>query len=45
MIDYYGDIAISPSRFQTMGDSIDKVNRDIKYYLCQWGVGSNVGVW
>jgi alpha-galactosidase len=35
----------NPSRFQKMADSLNKVGRDIQYFVCQWGNGDNVGDW
>lgn len=28
-----------------MGDEISKLDRDILYQLCQWGVGNDLGSW
>lgn len=45
MVDYYGDDWTSPTRFQTMAKAIDAVNRPMEYYVCQWGVGTDIGRW
>ncbi|KAI1855490.1 hypothetical protein JX266_000355 [Neoarthrinium moseri] len=45
MADYDSAEAASPARFQTMAAALDAVDRDINYFICQWGVGTNVGAW
>ncbi|KAI1509696.1 Alpha-galactosidase [Pyrenophora tritici-repentis] len=35
----------SPARFQRMAEELDAVDRDIRYYVCQWGIGTDVGEW
>ncbi|KAK7432209.1 hypothetical protein QQZ08_001154 [Neonectria magnoliae] len=45
MVDADSEEAQSPSRFRKMAASLDLVNRDIAYYLCQWGIGYDVGEW
>ncbi|KAH8676173.1 glycoside hydrolase superfamily [Xylariales sp. PMI_506] len=45
MVDYDSAIAVSPARFQTMAAAIDAVDRDMNYFICQWGVGTDVGSW
>lgn len=45
MVDSSSAEAQSPARFQHMAAELDAVERDIKYYLCQWGIGTDVGEW
>lgn len=45
MADYDSAESGSPTRFQKMATAIDSVERDLFYYVCQWGVGSDVGAW
>lgn len=45
MVDSSSAEAQSPARFQHMAAELDAVNRDIRYYVCQWGIGTNVGEW
>ena len=45
MVDYYGDDWTSPTRFQTMAKAINAVDRPMEYYVCQWGVGTDIGRW
>ncbi|KAH8719190.1 alpha-galactosidase precursor [Phaeosphaeriaceae sp. PMI808] len=45
MVDSSSAESQSPARFQHMAAELDKVNRDIKYFICQWGIGTNVGEW
>ncbi|KPM44124.1 putative alpha-galactosidase D [Neonectria ditissima] len=45
MVDADSEEAQSPSRFRKMAASLDLVNRDIAYYICQWGIGYDVGEW
>ncbi|KAH7159552.1 glycoside hydrolase superfamily [Dactylonectria estremocensis] len=45
MVDSSSDEAQSPARFQKMAASLDLVERDIAYYICQWGIGYDVGEW
>ncbi|KAH7143555.1 glycoside hydrolase superfamily [Dactylonectria macrodidyma] len=45
MVDSTSDEAQSPARFQKMAASLDQVERDIEYYICQWGIGKDVGEW
>ena len=35
----------SPDRFIKMGEALNEAERDIKYFLCQWGVGEDVPEW
>jgi hypothetical protein len=45
MVDSSSAEAQSPARFQHMAAELDAVDRDIQYYVCQWGIGTNVGEW
>ncbi|KAH8594067.1 alpha-galactosidase precursor [Bisporella sp. PMI_857] len=45
MVDNQSEESISPTRFQTMANAIDAVERDFEYYVCQWGIGYNIGTW
>ncbi|KAH6984492.1 glycoside hydrolase superfamily [Ilyonectria sp. MPI-CAGE-AT-0026] len=45
MVDSDSAEAQSPARFQKMAASLDQVDRDIAYYICQWGIGYDVGEW
>jgi alpha-galactosidase len=45
MVDWQSAEAQSPDRFIKMADALDKAGRDIKYFLCQWGIGQNVPEW
>jgi alpha-galactosidase len=45
MVDSDSAEAKSPARFQKMAASLDKVERAIQLFICQWGIGENVGDW
>jgi alpha-galactosidase len=45
MVDGSSKEAQSATRFQNMANVLDSVDRDIQYFVCQWGIGTNVGVW
>lgn len=45
MVDSSSAEAQSPARFQHMAAELDAVNRNVQYYVCQWGIGTNVGDW
>ncbi|KAG7116246.1 Alpha-galactosidase D like protein [Verticillium longisporum] len=45
MVDWQSAEAQSPDRFVKMADALHKAGRDIKYFLCQWGIGENVPDW
>ncbi|KAH6880053.1 glycoside hydrolase superfamily [Thelonectria olida] len=45
MVDSDSDEAKSSARFEKMAASLDSVDRDIAYYICQWGLGTDVGEW
>ncbi|CAO2658395.1 Nn.00g061180.m01.CDS01 [Neocucurbitaria sp. VM-36] len=45
MVDSNSTEAQSPARFQHMAAELDTVDRDIQYFVCQWGIGTDVGKW
>ncbi|KAF1952232.1 alpha-galactosidase precursor [Byssothecium circinans] len=45
MVDSSSAESKAATRFQKMAQSLDKVERDIQYFVCQWGIGENVGTW
>jgi alpha-galactosidase len=45
MVDWQSPEAQSPDRFVKMADALNSVDRDIKYFLCQWGIGEDVATW
>ena len=45
MVDSSSAESQSPARFQHMAAELEAVDRDIKYYVCQWGIGTDVGEW
>jgi hypothetical protein len=45
MVDSSSAESQSPARFQHMAVELDLVDRDIQYYVCQWGIGHDVGSW
>lgn len=45
MVDSSSAESQSPARFQHMAAELDAVERDIKYFVCQWGIGTDVGQW
>lgn len=45
MVDSSSAESQSPARFQHMAAELDAVDRDIQYYVCQWGIGTDVGDW
>jgi len=45
MVDSSSAESQSPARFQLMAAELDDVDRDIQYYICQWGIGQDVGAW
>ncbi|KAI1041053.1 hypothetical protein LB505_005843 [Fusarium chuoi] len=42
MVDATSTEAKSPNRFIKMAAAINETDRDIKYFLCQWGIGEDV---
>ncbi|KAJ0158002.1 putative alpha-galactosidase D [Colletotrichum tanaceti] len=45
MVDFYHPDAVSPDRFETMANALNKTDRDILYQVCQWGTGTDLGIW
>lgn len=45
MVDYVSEEAISPDRFVTMAEAMNTTDRDMVYQVCQWGTGTDLGVW
>ena len=45
MVDSSSAESQSPARFQRMATVLDSVDRDIQYFVCQWGIGTDVGSW
>ncbi|KAH7070770.1 glycoside hydrolase superfamily [Paraphoma chrysanthemicola] len=45
MVDSSSTESQSPARFQHMATELEAVDRDIQYYVCQWGIGTDVGRW
>lgn len=43
--DYSNAVTQSPTRFEVMVRALDGISRDIVYQICQWGVGTDIGVW
>ncbi|KAF2824686.1 glycoside hydrolase [Ophiobolus disseminans] len=45
MVDSSSAESQSPARFQHMAAELEAVDREIQYYVCQWGIGTDVGTW
>ncbi|KFY16084.1 hypothetical protein V492_01576 [Pseudogymnoascus sp. VKM F-4246] len=45
MVDYKSPGAISSDRFDTMAQALNDTGRDFLYEICQWGCGTNLGIW
>lgn len=45
MVDSSSAESQSPARFQHMAAELDVVDRDIQYFVCQWGIGTDTGEW
>ncbi|KAF6827588.1 alpha-galactosidase precursor [Colletotrichum musicola] len=45
MVDYVHPEAISPDRFITMAEAINATDKDMLYQVCQWGTGTDLGIW
>ncbi|KAF3006902.1 hypothetical protein E8E13_011148 [Curvularia kusanoi] len=45
MVDSSSAESQSPARFQHMAAELDAVDRDIQYFVCQWGIGTDTGEW
>ncbi|KAI2635164.1 hypothetical protein GGS21DRAFT_96854 [Xylaria nigripes] len=44
-VDYEFSEATSPTRHQKMANALTSVNRDMSYFICQWGMGTKLGEW
>ncbi|KAI0119863.1 carbohydrate-binding module family 35 protein [Daldinia grandis] len=45
MADYVSPESTSPERHKKMAALLDDVDRDIAYFICQWGIGEDLGEW
>ncbi|KAI1144403.1 carbohydrate-binding module family 35 protein [Hypoxylon sp. FL0543] len=45
MADYVSPASTSPKRHEKMASVLDGVDRDIAYFICQWGIGEDLGEW
>ncbi|KAH9904211.1 glycoside hydrolase superfamily [Xylariomycetidae sp. FL2044] len=45
MADYTSAESTSPKRHQKMAAVLDALDHEIAYFICQWGVGTNLGEW
>lgn len=45
MVDSSSSESQSPARFQHMAEELEAVDRDIQYFVCQWGIGVDTGEW
>ncbi|KAG9252822.1 glycoside hydrolase superfamily [Emericellopsis atlantica] len=45
MVDVTSPESQSPDRFITMEKALNQTDRDMQYFLCQWGIGQNVPDW
>ncbi|OTA89004.1 carbohydrate-binding module family 35 protein [Hypoxylon sp. CO27-5] len=45
MADYVSPASTSPERHEKMASVLDGVDRDIAYFICQWGIGEDLGEW
>ncbi|KAH6632928.1 glycoside hydrolase superfamily [Boeremia exigua] len=45
MVDSSSAESQSPARFQHMAAELEAVDRDIQYFVCQWGIGVDTGAW
>ncbi|KAL7625540.1 hypothetical protein AAE478_004760 [Parahypoxylon ruwenzoriense] len=45
MADYVSPASTSPERHKKMASVLDGVDRDIAYFICQWGIGEDLGEW
>ncbi|KAI0883568.1 carbohydrate-binding module family 35 protein [Annulohypoxylon maeteangense] len=43
--DYTSAVSKSPARHQKMAAILEDVDREIAYFICQWGVGEDLGEW
>ncbi|KAI1389682.1 carbohydrate-binding module family 35 protein [Hypoxylon trugodes] len=45
MADYVSPASTSPERHEKMAFVLNGVDRDIAYFICQWGIGEDLGDW
>ncbi|KAI1774167.1 carbohydrate-binding module family 35 protein [Hypoxylon cercidicola] len=45
MADYVSPASTSPGRHQKMASVLDGLDRDLAYFICQWGIGEDLGEW
>ncbi|KAI1413549.1 carbohydrate-binding module family 35 protein [Hypoxylon sp. FL1857] len=45
MADYVSPASTSPERHEKMASVLKGVDRDIAYFICQWGIGEDLGEW
>ncbi|XXG99926.1 centromere/microtubule-binding protein cbf5 [Hypoxylon texense] len=45
MADYVSPASTSPERHQKMATVLDSLDRDLAYFICQWGIGEDLGEW
>ncbi|KAI1339113.1 glycoside hydrolase superfamily [Xylariaceae sp. FL0016] len=45
MVDYDSPESTSPSRHYKMAAELDAVERDFAYFICQWGIGTDLEDW
>lgn len=45
MADYVSPASTSPERHQKMATVLDGLDRDLAYFICQWGIGEDLGEW
>ncbi|KAI1810026.1 carbohydrate-binding module family 35 protein [Poronia punctata] len=44
-VDYEDPVATSPTRHQKMAEALNSTDRAIGYFICQWGIGTDLGEW
>ncbi|KAF2641867.1 glycoside hydrolase [Massarina eburnea CBS 473.64] len=45
MVDSTSSESKASTRFQRMAQSLEKVSKEMQYFVCQWGIGEDVGTW
>ncbi|OBT94596.2 hypothetical protein VE01_07887 [Pseudogymnoascus verrucosus] len=45
MVDYDSQGAVSSDRFDAMAQALNETDRDFIYEICQWGCGTDLGIW
>ncbi|KAI1101536.1 carbohydrate-binding module family 35 protein [Jackrogersella minutella] len=43
--DYTSEVSTSPVRHEKMAALLDGVDREMAYFICQWGIGEDLGEW